>query len=131
MAHGTDRRTVRLEHLYTLAALAAAGAFAALVPTLPNDFWWHLRAGQLIADGGLPTTNRFAWSIPADTPFVYATWLAEWLFYQLYRWLGPEGPALARNGLWLAALGLVALDARRRSGSWRLAGLAALAVAWA
>src|SRR5436190_1102564 len=39
-------------------------------------------------------------------------------------------PVLGRNLLGLAGFALVAVEARRRSGSWRLAGLAAL-LAWA
>jgi hypothetical protein len=111
-------------------ALTLIGVFIALVPTPPHDFWWHLKAGQMVAAQGIPSTNLFAWSIPADAPYVYATWLGEWLFYALY-WLGGlQAPVLARNLLGLAGFTLVAVEARRRSGSWRLAALAAL-LAWA
>jgi hypothetical protein len=113
-----------------LLALTLIGAYIALVPTPPHDFWWHLKVGQIIAGQGIPWTNMFAWSLPADTPFVYATWLGEWLFYALY-WIGGlQAPVLARNLLGLAGFTLVAIEARRRSGSWRLAALAAL-LAWA
>ncbi len=115
---------LRLDHLYPLVALAAFAGFVALVPTPPNDFWWHLRAGQIVAERGIPTTNLFAWTLPADTPYVYATWLGEWLFYALYRLGGLGLIVAARNLLAVAGFALVALDARRRSGSWRLAALA-------
>jgi hypothetical protein len=121
---------IGIEQLWVLMALTLIGVFIALVPTPPHDFWWHLKAGQLVATEGIPTTNMFAWSVPADTPFVYATWLGEWLFYALYALGGPQAPILARNMLGLAGFTLVAVEARRRSGSWRLAALAALA-AWA
>ncbi|HEU4325590.1 MAG TPA: hypothetical protein VFS21_20790 [Roseiflexaceae bacterium] len=117
---------LRMEHLWTLIILAALGMVIALIPTPPNDFWWHLKAGQIIAEQGLPRTNLFAWTLPADTPYIYATWLAEWLFFQLYQLGGLGLVGLARNMLGLAAFALVALDARRRSDSWRLAALAAL-----
>jgi len=117
---------VRLDQLWALFALSLIAAFISLVPTAPNDFWWHLKAGELIATQGLPTTNLFAWSLPADAPFVYQSWLGEWLFYQLYRLGGLQLVVFARNLLGAAAYGLVALEARRRSGSWRLAALAAL-----
>ena len=115
-----------LEQLWVILVLTLLGVVIALVPTLPHDFWWHLKAGQLVADQGIPSTNLFAWSVPADQPFVYATWLSEWLFYALYRLGGLGLPVLARNLLGLAGFTLVALEARRRSGSWRLAALAAL-----
>jgi hypothetical protein len=119
-----------LEQLWVLMALTLIGVFIALVPTPPHDFWWHLKAGQIIAEQGIPWTNMFAWSVPADAPYIYATWLGEWLFYALY-WIGGlQAPILARNLLGLAGFALVAVEARRRSGSWRLAALAAL-LAWA
>lgn len=120
---------IRIDHVWVLFALTLAGGFIALVPTPPNDFWWHLKAGQLVATEGLPHTNRFAWTLPADTPYVYATWLGEWLFYVLYRAGGLGLVVFARNMLGLAGFGLVALEARRRSGSWRLAALALLLAA--
>jgi hypothetical protein len=115
-----------LEQLWAIVALTLIGVFIALSPTVPHDFWWHLKAGQLVAEQGIPTTNLFAWTLPADRPFVYATWLGEWLFYALYQIGDLQAPVLARNLLGLAAFALVAVEARRRSGSWRLAGLAAL-----
>src|SRR5262249_52666713 len=119
-----------LEQLWLLLALALIGVFIALVPTPPHDFWLHLKAGQIVAQPGIPWTNMFAWSVPADAPFVYATWLGEWLFYALYQLGGLQAPILARNLLGLASFTLVAVEARRRSGSLRLAALAA-PLAWA
>jgi hypothetical protein len=118
-----------LEQLWAILSLTLIGAFISLVPTLPHDFWWHLRAGQIVAESGIPTTNIFAWTLPADAPFVYATWLGEWLFFQLYTIGGLPATVLARNILGLAGFTLVAVEARRRSGSWRLAALAALMAA--
>src|SRR6476620_6228210 len=118
-----------IEQLWVLLALTLIGVHIALFPTPPHDFWWHLKAGQIIAQQGIPWTNLFAWSMPADAPFVYATWLGEWLFYALSQLGGLQAPVLARNLLGMAGFALVAAEARRRSGSWRLAGLAAL-LAW-
>lgn len=115
-----------VEHLWALMPLALFGSILSLAPTLPHDFWWHLRVGQLVAAQGVPRTNMFAWTVPADAPFVYAAWLSDWLFYQAYRAMGLQGPVLARNLLGIAGFALVAAEARRRSGSWRLAGLAVL-----
>jgi hypothetical protein len=117
---------IRLDQLYTLLALVLIGVFIALVPTPPNDFWWHLKAGQLVAEQGIPTTNLFAWTLPADQPYIYATWLGEWLFYQLYAFGGLSAVALARNLLGVLGFALVAYEAQQRSDSWRLAALAVL-----
>lgn len=116
---------VRLEHLWFFFALSLVGIFIALVPTSPNDFWWHLKVGKIIAsEGSIPTTNRFAWTIPPDAPFVYQSWLGELLFYLLHSLGGLKLVVFARNILGVAAFALVGIEARRRSGSWRLGALA-------
>ncbi len=121
---------IRLEHLWALLALSITGIFISLWPTSPNDFWWHLKAGEIISTSGIPTTNRFAWTLPADAPFVYQSWLGEWLFYAIYQLGNMPLVVFIRNILGLGAFTLVAVEAQRRSGSWRLAaGVTLLAAA--
>lgn len=131
MADVTATRTrslpqIRIEHLWVLLALMTIGAFISLRPTLPNDFWWHLKAGELIATEGIPTTNRFAWTLPADHPYVYQSWLGEYLFYLLYQLGGLPLTVFARNLLGTLAFSLVALETHRRTGSWRWAAAATI-----
>ncbi len=114
----------------TSAVLAAAVAvlatvlWIALVPILPEDFWWHLKFGAIIATQGLPHTNTFAWSLPAETPYRSSAWLAELLLFALHTAGGLPLVLLARTLLGLVAFGLVAHTAYRRSRSWWLAALA-------
>ena len=127
--HPTPARTLpvlRFDHLWLCIALSGIAIFISLISTVPHDFWWHLKVGELIATSGIPTTNLFAWAVPADTPYVYQSWLGEWLFFQLYRLGGFPLIVFARNMLGTAAYALVAWEAHERSGSWRLAALAAL-----
>lgn len=121
---------VETRHLWLLIALAAAGMMVSLIPTEANDFWWHLKAGELIASSGIPSSNIFAWTLPADTPFVYQSWLGERLFYLLYQVGGLPLVIFGRNMLALALFVLVALETLRRSGSWKLAALAVLLLVW-
>jgi hypothetical protein len=123
VAPAWPRLAVRVEHLYLLLPLIGLGVYAALVPMPPNDFWWYLRSGQIVAESGVPRTNIFAWTLPADTPYTYA-WLASWLFYVIHQTGGLELVIAARNLLLLAALAVIGVEARQRSGSWALAGLA-------
>ncbi len=124
------RRGLRLEHVYMAIVLGMIGTYASLVPLVPNDYWWHLRVGQIIAaQGRVPTTNMFSWSIAADRPFVYGAWLAEWLFFQIQRLGGLELVIFTRNVLVLSFFALIGWEAQRRSGSWRLAALATTLVA--
>jgi hypothetical protein len=120
---------LRLDHLWAIFALCLIGSFIAMVPTTPNDFWWHLKAGELVATSGIPSTNLFTWTLPADQPYIYQSWLGEWLFYALFRLGGLPLAIFARNVLGTAAFALVAWEARLRSGSWRLGALAALLAA--
>ena len=117
-----------IDHLWLLAPLALLGVLLALSPLPPNDLWWHLKAGQIIHESGrVPTTNSFAWTLPKETPFTYGAWLGEYLLYQLYRLGALELVIFARNFLALLAFVLLGVEAKRRSGSWRVAGpLAAL-----
>jgi hypothetical protein len=65
----------------------------------------------------------FAWTLPLDQPYVYAAWLAEYLFYLLYH-LGQLELVIATRTILIGiAVWLVAIEARRRSGSWRIAAL--------
>ncbi|MGC9334886.1 MAG: hypothetical protein ACP5JJ_12100, partial [Anaerolineae bacterium] len=113
------------DFLWVVIVLAGALIITSLVPLPPNDFWWHLKIGQLISETGtIPTTNMFGWTVPEDAPFVYGAWMAEWLFYQLYRLGRLELVIFMRTLLWATALVLVGHEGARRSGSWRLGALA-------
>ncbi|MEI6777880.1 MAG: hypothetical protein WCK70_13350 [Chloroflexales bacterium] len=123
------RAGLRLDHLWAIFALSVIGGFISLAPTAPNDFWWHLKAGEIVATSGIPTTNLFAWTLPADHPYTYQSWLGEWLFYALFRIGGLPMTIFARNMLGAAAFALVAWESRLRSDSWRLGALAAMLAA--
>ncbi len=126
-----QRLRLSTDQLWVLIVLAGFGFYTALAPLPPNDFWWHLKVGEIIyTTGRIPATNLFGWTLPADYPFVYGAWLAEYLFYVLYRWGGLALLAATRTLLALLAFWLVGYEARRRSGSWRLAALA-VALAYA
>jgi hypothetical protein len=115
---------LRIDHLWIIAVLASFGMIVSLMPLFPNDFWWHIKIGQIIAQtGSVPMTNIFSWSLPADAPFTYGAWLGGYLLYLLYHWGGVSLVIFARNLLALAAFGLVGYEAYRRSGSWRIAAV--------
>jgi hypothetical protein len=113
------------EHLWPLTALVLLGCLSALIPIGQIDFWWHLAIGRDIAAlGSVPTTANQSWILPPDTPFIYGSWLAEWLLYQIYQLGGLALIVFVRNLLLLASYAVVGLEAWRRSRSWRWAALA-------
>jgi hypothetical protein len=120
----TKTRGLGIDQLWLLVILAGFGVFISLTPLVSNDFWWHLKIGQLtFQNGAIPTTNLFSWSIPADTPFTYGAWLGEYLMYLFYRLGKLELVIFSRTVMALIAFWLLAYEARRRSGSWRIAAL--------
>ncbi len=118
------KSALRMDFLWVVTVIAGCVILTSLVPLPPNDFWWHLKIGEIIWDtGDIPSTNMFAWTIPDDQPFFYAAWLSELGFYTLYRLGGLELVTFARNVLLAAALFIVAYEAERRSGSWKITAL--------
>jgi hypothetical protein len=100
------RPLVSIDQLWVLVILAGFIFYVSLIPTPPNDLWWHLKAGELIfQQKAIPTTNLFAWTLPSSEPFFYAAWLGELLLYLLYRWGGIELIIFTRNLLALFTLG--------------------------
>ena len=120
----TKHNGIGIDILWVLVILAGFLFFTSLIPLPPNDFWWHLKIGESIyITHSIPTTNIYAWSLPVDQPFFYAAWLGELLLYWLYRIGGMALDISMRTFLIGLSFWLVALEARRRSGSWRIAAL--------
>jgi len=118
---------LRREHLLVLLSLSFVTTIVSLIPTPPEDLWWHVRLGQLIVEqGSIPQTNMFAWTVPADAPYLYGAWLGQLLLYGAYQLGGVALLAVLRNLLALFLLVVVAVEARRRNESWRLAGVAVI-----
>lgn len=119
---GIYRWLPSLDALWSAVVLAGLGFWVSLIPLPPNDFWWHLKIGEMIfTNRAIPTTNMFAWTLPPDAPFTYGAWLGELLLYLLYRTGGLPLVTFARNIMVLLAFWLMGQTARERSGSWRLA----------
>jgi hypothetical protein len=118
------RAGISLDILWVFVILAGFLFFTSLVPLTPNDFWWHLKTGEYIyTNHTIPATNIYAWTLPSGQPFYYAAWLAELLLYLLY--LLDKLPLIifARTLLIAIAMWLIASEAHRRSGSWRISAL--------
>jgi hypothetical protein len=95
-----------------------------------SDFWWHLKTGQYIVETHtLPVPDPFAFTTATAAP-AYAgeavtrhfnlthEWLAQVLFYLVWRVAGFAGVVLFRAGLLAAFCSLVGLVAWRRCGGF-------------
>jgi len=120
----SKRSGISLDIIWFLVILSGFLFFTSLIPLPPNDFWWHLKIGEYIfTNHSIPTTNMYAWTLPPNQPFFYAAWLAELLLYILYRQGGLPLIIFIRTVLVGVTIWLVATEARRRSGSWRITAL--------
>jgi hypothetical protein len=106
----------------------------ALLPSVDEDIWWHLRSGQwMLEHRGLPTTDPFSrFGLDTGKPYIAYSWLFEVLAALLYRGFGLAGFALLRVVLMLAILtGLHRLIGRRQvsfASAAACSGLAAFAL---
>ncbi len=118
------RGGISLDILWFLVALAALLFIISLMPLPPNDFWWHLRIGADIYNThAIPATNMYAWTLPASQPFYYGAWLAELIFYVLYRLGNIDLLIFMRTILIGVTFYLLGAEAHRRGNSWRISAL--------
>ena len=107
--HATDRAAARLARLPTpfwIFTLTLAGILVGITVTKgvqDPDFFWHVTAGQWIAEHGrVPTTDPFSFTW-AGQPWTPHEWLSELLMYWLVSGVGRTG-ALFVFGLFPAAI---------------------------
>jgi hypothetical protein len=125
--------------LLSLCAILLLGLFAREI--YDSDFWWHLRTGQYIAEKHtLPFPDPFSWTT-ATAHDVYPgeartrrfnlthEWLAQVIFYAVWRTGGSAGIVAARAMTLTAFCALTGLIAFRRRGNIYVALAAALAAA--
>ena len=110
-----------------LAAIFAGLAVLPLVKVVDNDFWWHLRTGQIIVTSGIPRHDPFSWS-RAGAPWTTHEWLSEAIIYVTESMFGYVGNVLLFSGATVAALWLMyALGRRMGAGTRPLVALTLLA----
>lgn len=120
----SDRRALRfaptLDHVWLAAALLLIALRPLLTPIPPNDFWWHLATGRLIAASGqIPQIDSFSFT-RAGEPFYNQGWLAQWAMYQLYQLGGAQLTLLVQSLVIALAYGLLLRLCMRRTGRLRL-----------
>src|SRR5439155_1483402 len=123
-------RTWRLVELLLLATLAILALYAASQDVTGEDLWWHLATGRYILEHGeIPTRDVFSFTY-AGAPWFNQEWLAQVLFFDLFRRGG--GTALVAFKVLVAAalFPAAAWLGWRRSGSWLLSAGPAIAAAF-
>ena len=117
---------VTIDHLWLAVPIALTAGFGFLLKLRLIDFWWHLKAGEIIVTTrSIPKTDLFSFTA-AGQPFILQNWLAEVIYYATYRG-GGLALIVAFNALLLVAALLPVYDlCRRATTSVKLSVLSAL-----
>ena len=112
------------EFLWVGVIFTASLSAISLIPLIPNDFWWHLKVGEIIyVSKSVPKVNIFAWSLPYDFPYFYGAWLGELLFFLVYKIGQVPLIIFTRNLLGGLVLIILGINLHYRSHSWRISAL--------
>lgn len=83
-AHSSQPR-VTLEHVWLLIPVALVTWMGFMHPLRKLDFWWQLKAGEIIAsERYIPRLDIFSFT-QAGQPFILYNWLGDIIYYVLYR----------------------------------------------
>ena len=117
---------VTIDHLWLAVPIALTAGFGFLLKLRLVDFWWHLKAGEVIVTTrSIPKTDLFSFTA-AGHPFILQNWLAEVIYYASYR-AGGLALIVALNAMLLvAALLPVYHLCRQATSSIKLSVLSAL-----
>src|SRR5690349_3495385 len=112
---------VTLDHLWLGLPIAIVVWFGFLRVVGPLDFWWHLKAGEIIVTTkSIPRTDLFSFTCTAK-PFVLQNWLGEVVYYATYEAGGLPLIVALNTALLVAALVPVYHLCYRAAGGVRLA----------
>jgi hypothetical protein len=91
-----------IEHLWLAVPIFITTGFGFLLKLRLVDFWWHLKAGEIIvATRSIPRTDLFSFTA-AGHPFILQNWLVEVIYYATYR-TGGLALLVALNAMLLLA----------------------------
>jgi hypothetical protein len=125
--------TASLDLLWFCVPLMLIWLFVALTPIPPNDLWWHMAAGRLMVnEGRIIAENRWSYTLPADTPYVFQSWLSEIIMYGTWHLGGVPLLAMLRLCAISGGYALVGWHAMRHSSgrATALALIVAALVGW-
>ena len=93
---------VTIEHLWLAVPIGLTAGFGFLLKLRLVDFWWHLKAGEIIVTTrSIPKTDLFSFTA-AGHPFILQNWLVEVIYYGAYR-AGGLALLVALNAMLLVA----------------------------
>ncbi len=116
---------IQIEHLWRVVPFLLVIWISSLAPLPALDFWWHLKAGEIIwATGSIPTVDVFSYTA-AGKSYLLQNWLGEIILYMIYRSGGPALVIFFNTLLLIGTLLPVYLLCLRRADAVRTGILAA------
>jgi hypothetical protein len=88
----------RSDRIFLGSLLLLLALVTTLSPIRNYDYWWHLRTGALVLQGGVPRADPFSFTA-AGTPWVDHEWLAQVAMLLLHRGVGPAFLVLLKSAL--------------------------------
>src|SRR6266852_2976439 len=83
--HSSWLPKVTIDHLWLTVPIALTAGFGFLLKLRLVDFWWHLKAGEIIVTTrSIPKTDLFSFTA-AGKQFILQNWLVEVIYYATYR----------------------------------------------
>src|SRR5678816_4576252 len=83
-----------------------------------EDYWWHLRTGQLILEtGAVPTADPYTYTVPGAR-WIDIHWLFQVAIFSLYTVGGHAAVIVAKLALVCLALLAIAPIGWRRERTW-------------
>ena len=91
-----------INHLWLAVPIFITTGFGFLLKLRLVDFWWHLKAGEIIVTTrSIPRTDLFSFTA-AGKPFILQNWLVEVIYYATYQ-AGGLALLVALNAMLLIA----------------------------
>jgi len=126
MSHvSTVRRSFPPHNFFVLLFFLLVAICLFSIPLWDGDFWWHIGTGRFIVENKmLPRSDPFSFTsqipenknlYPEREKFILTQyWLAQILFFLIFKYLGPVGIITLRNVLLISCLIIVIIILKKR-----------------
>lgn len=115
-----------IDQIWVLALVALVALRVQLTPIMPNDFWWHVATGRMIAQTGeIPRADQFSYT-QAGQAYYNQPWLAQLLMYGGYASGGAALLIFVQTLLIAGSFALLYAICRREGAGVRVAVMCTL-----
>lgn len=115
-----------IDQIWVLALVALIALKVQLTPIMPNDFWWHMATGRIIAQtGGVPGADQFSYT-QSNQAYYNQPWLAQLLMYGGYELGGAALLVFVQTLLLGGSFALLYAICRREGAGVRVAVMCTL-----